>query len=71
MGLLQNERIDLFKMKVHVPVPPKILKATEKRIHMEIAILKAHGEDPNNVNCIVADEILQKSPECPRTGEGV
>lgn len=59
MSLLKNERIDAVKMLVHVPVPPEIFKETKERIRMEMEILRAHGENPANVTCIVADEILQ------------
>ena len=69
MGLLQNDRIDLVKTKFHMPVPPEILEATEKRIHREIKILKAHGKDPNKVVCIVADKILQKASRMPQNGK--
>lgn len=66
MALLQNERIDTAHTMLGMWAPPEILKETEERIHMEMAILKAHGEDPNTVNCIIADEILQSAPESPR-----
>lgn len=73
MSLLQNERIDTVLTLVYVPVPPEIFKNTEERIQMEMAILKAHGEDPGNVICIVADEILREAvgtPQMPQDGKG-
>lgn len=60
MSLLQRERIDSLPMRVHPPVPPEIFAETVKRIHAEMAILKKHGLKPGEVNCIVADEILQR-----------
>lgn len=61
MSLLQNERIDTTHTMMQVPVPSEIFKETKERIQMEMAILRAHGERPGNVNCIIADEILQSA----------
>jgi len=61
MSLLKNERIDVAHTMMHVPVPSEIFKDTEERIRIEMAILKAHGEDPSTVCCIVSDEILQNA----------
>lgn len=59
MQQLQKDRIDAVKAQVYWPVPPEIFDETERRIHEEIAILKAHGKNPGIVTCIVADRILQ------------
>lgn len=60
MSRLKEERIDSVAMLVFFPVPPEIFKETEEQIHMEMAILKAHGHNPATVACTVADKILRK-----------
>jgi len=69
--LLQHERIDLYKTLVFAPVPPEILKETKERINMEMAILKAHSENPATVSCTVADELLQNGAKPPRMPQDV
>jgi len=58
MSRLKEERIDSVTMLVYFPVPPRIFKETEKRIHIEMAILEMRGENPATVTCIIADKIL-------------
>ena len=63
MPSFKNERIDTVAMLVYFPVPPRIFKETEKRIHMEMAILEMRGENPATVTCIIADEILRNASD--------